>query len=319
MRLGEIRNILWEALTEDNKISLEHEPIFGGQAQIVKNYGPVMSALGLISDLSWNTTDYAPIEAIRNEYDVQLKEIQLPLDKFNQLNSYISSLNANLPVYISILETMVKDQDEKAINIKLPDNIKSLDDLTSFNKRVDKLFKSFQIDGQFEFREFDKGTSWYEIAIIGVYTYHYFIACLKIAQEYFKAESEYFKSREVKISFEASKKRNNDLTFENYKKEWLEAFIKEEVRSLVEEKIKETNGETNESLQTKLVIATTGLVKELGDGTEFHLSLNPPEYATEQAGQLVIDYKKIQLLKPENKPKQIPSAKEVKKKEDDEQ
>jgi len=318
MRLGEIRNILWEVLTEDNKISLEHEPIFGGQAQIVKNYGPVMAALELMSELSWNKADYTPIKVIRNEYDVRLKEAQLPQDKFNQLNTYVSSLNTTLPAYVSILESMVEDQDEKAINIKLPENIKSLDDLTSFNKRLDKLFKTFQIDGQFAFREFDKGTSWYEIAIIGVYTYHYFIACLKIAQEYLKAESEYFKSREAKIGFEASKKRNDDLTFESYKKGWLEEFIKEEIKSLVEEKIKETNGETRGSLQTKLVIATTNLVKELGEGTEFHLSLNPPEYATEQAGQLIIDYKKIQLSKPESKPKQIAQAIKVIKEEADE-
>ena len=31
----------------------------------------------------------------------------------------------------------------------------------------------------------------------------------------------------------------------------------------------------------------------MGDGVEFHLSLNPPDYATEEGGELKIEYKKI--------------------------
>lgn len=75
------------------------------------------------------------------------------------------------------------------------------------------------------------------------------------------------------------------------------------------ERIKELNGETSDSLQTKLVNATTQLIKELGEGTEFHLSLNPPAYAKEQAGQLVIDYKKMETLKPVEVHKEIEPAK----------
>ena len=60
-------------------------------------------------------------------------------------------------------------------------------------------------------------------------------------------------------------------------------------------------------MQTKLVKATTKLVEILGEGTEFHLSLNPPEYVSEQAGQLVIDYKKIEALKFQTEIKQIES------------
>jgi hypothetical protein len=308
MRLGEIRNTLRRVLTEDDTISIKHESIFEGQAQIIRNYGEIISALDLMADLKWNEIDFTPIRLIKELYDSGLVEVQLSQEHFNQLNSYVSTLNSKLPFYVSILETMVKDQDEKTVNIKLPNDIKSLGELVAFNERLAKLFKSFQVDGQFEFREFDRGTSWYEMTVIGVYTYRYFIACLKIAQEYFKAETEFFKSREAKVSFQAYKIRNQDLSFEEYQKEWLEAFIKEEIKLLVEEKIKETNGESSESLQSKLVIAATGLIKELGEGTEFHLSLNPPEYAIEQAGQLVIDYKKIQLLKPENETKQILST-----------
>jgi hypothetical protein len=52
-----------------------------------------------------------------------------------------------MPLYYSILETMVSKQDETMINIKLPNmKIESLSDLNDFNKRVDKILKSFSID-----------------------------------------------------------------------------------------------------------------------------------------------------------------------------
>jgi hypothetical protein len=53
-----------------------------------------------------------------------------------------------------------------------------------------------------------------------------------------------------------------------------------------------------------LVIATKKLVEALGDGAEFHLSLNPPEYAKEQSGQLTIDYTKIREIQKVETPKQ---------------
>ena len=53
------------------------------------------------------------------------------------------------------------------------------------------------------------------------------------------------------------------------------------------------NGHAKDELFNKVVIATKELVKEMGDGVEFHLSLNPPAYASEESGTLTIDYKKI--------------------------
>jgi hypothetical protein len=308
MRLGEIKQKIDRVISESKVIAIENEPLYGEQAQKVKNYPEIMDVLELLSAFEWNDVQSSEIrEQLSDKYPID-KVAEMPLDDFNKLSSYVGLVNEKLPLYYSILETMVEKQDDQIINVRLPENIKTLENLADFNKRVSTLFKSFQMDGQFEFCEFDKGTCWYEIAVIGVYTYPYFIACLKIAQEYFKVESEYFKSREAKISYEAAKvslnKEEEELTFDNYKNNWLEAFLVGEIRQLIKEKIRETNGETEESLQSKLVIATTNLVKELGEGTEFHLSLNPPEYAKEQAGQLVIDYKKIRETK---------SLKEVKK------
>lgn len=308
MRLGEIKQKIDRVVSDEHIIVIKNLPLYGEQAQNVTNYGDLIEALETLSTFEWNDVEATELEQLVNKYP-KTATATLPLADFNTLSSYVGRINTKLPLYYSILDAMVEKQDEKTINVKLPEKIKSLDDLSDFNKRISTLFKSFQIDGEFEFREFDKGTSWYEIWVTGLYSYPYFIACLKIAQEYFKMETEYFKSKEAEIAYEAAKislsnTNNIDLSSEDFKKNWLEVFIKKEVSLLVEEKIKALNGSTKEELQTRLVIATTSLVKELGEGTEFHLSLNPPQYAEEQAGQLIIDYNKIRTAREIDKPKQ---------------
>lgn len=320
MRLGEIKQKIDRVVSEDFIIVVKNQPLYGEQAQEITNYGDIVEALEMLSKFEWNDITETEVDEIAKTYPKKVVAT-LPLVDFNKLSAIIGRVNTTLPLYYSILDTMVEEQDEKVINIQLPSKIKSLDDLNEFNTRLSKLLKTFQIDGEFEFRQFDKGTSWYEECAIGVFTYKYFVACLKIAQEYFKTEAEYFKSREAEIAYEAAKislvSQEKEITFDEYKQNWLRVFIKQEVTSLVTEKIKELNGHSSEELQTKLVTATTALVKELGEGTEFHLSLNPPEYAREQAGQLVIDYKKIKEVNGLDKPKLNQIEAPANKKDDD--
>lgn len=321
MRLGEIRNILHEVIKEDNKISIEHEAIFGGQAQTVKNYGPIISALDVLANLSWNETDYAPIELIKKEYGTEVRGVQLPQDKFSQLNAYVVSLNSKLPLYISILETMVQGQDEHTINIKLSDSIKDLNNLTATNTRLGKILDLYNADGQFDFKGFDKGTDWYVVVATGILSYRFFIAGLDISQKYFETRKVYFESENAKLDLQAALDKE-DVTktdIESYQKRKMELLIKDEVKKAID-KIGVGANNKNE-LITKIIKATEKLVKELDEeGTEFHLSLNPPEYANEYMGSLVIDYSKMPVLnnKKEEKAKQIATIKEVENVEEDE-
>lgn len=321
MRLGEIRNILQEVLTEDNKISIEHEPIFGGQAQIVKNYGQLISALDILAGLSWNESDYSPIELIKKEYGTEVLEAQLSQEKFSQLNSYATALNPKLPLYISILETMVDDQNEHTINIKLSGSIRNLDSLTATNTRLGKILDLYNADGQFEFKGFDKGTDWYVVFATGVLSYRFFIAGLDIAQKYFETRKSYFESENAKLDLQAAldKEDVTETDIDSYKKRKMEMLIKDEVKKAIDIIGAGTNNKNE--LTSKIIKATEKLVKELDEeGTEFHLSLNPPEYANEYMGSLVIDYSKMPVLKhrKDEDVKQIAQAKEVEKKEEPE-
>lgn len=313
MRLGEIKQKIDKVRNASGFLEILSEN-FSNLFYQVKNYDSLIEILRILSKYNWSEIKNSDIDVLLVNHPENSNTV-FSSEDFNLLAILVDRVNSKLPFYYSILETMVTTQDQYLINIKLPNSIQTLGELTSFNQRIEKIFKKFQIDGQFEFRQFDKGTSWYEIQIIGVLTYNYFLASLKIAQEYLKTKNEYFKSKEAKISYETYKKTDNNLTLEVFQKEWLETFIREEIKTVVEEKIKETNGDTKESLHTKLVIATTDLVRELGEGTEFHLSLNPPDFATEQAGQLIIDYKKNKALKSEQEIKKIEPKKESKSEE----
>lgn len=140
-------------------------------------------------------------------------------------------------MYYSILETMVEKQDELTINIKLPEKIKNLNDINITNKRLEDVLKLYNIDGQFEFVGFDKGSEWYVLVAKGVLSYQFIISCLKIAQEYLKTKTEYLKSEEARISYEASlkeDKKDSDSEFEKYKELWLKIFMEKEVKKVID-------------------------------------------------------------------------------------
>ncbi len=304
MRLGEIRNIVKAVAGSNNQIVLTQEPLFGGQAHQISRYSMLIKALDVLSEQKWNDIDYSEIEAIKEAHGATSFKPQLTPAEFNELNSYVTSVNQQLPVFIGIIDTLVEPQEEQVINVKLPKDLRSLTGVSSLNTRLNKLFKLFNIDGEIRFNGFDKGTDWYSLWLTGYTTYTIFIACLQVAQEYFKARTEYFKSEKAEIDYRAGLKQQEKFDqkeFEEYQNRHLEIELERKIEKLLE-KITETNGHGEAEMQSKLVKATTELVKELGSGVEFHLSLNPPSYAKEINGALTIDYKKIQEINKANNP-----------------
>ena len=80
--------------------------------------------------------------------------------------------------------------------------------------------------------------------------------------------------------------------------------------SLVVKEVGKTNGMTTAEINSRLVIATKHLVKEISQGSEFHLSLNPPKHAQEKDGKFIINYDEVKKLIPakDNKPKELKSS-----------
>ena len=298
MRIGEKKQIIEEVLSEDHRIHIESEAIYAGQAYRIDNYASLIKALDIIAEENWNEQSYEEIEEIKRTKGVTAVRATVDNTQFNQISSYVNTINSKVPLYYSIINSLTEEQDEKAINIKLPEDISSLGQLSSFNKRIDDILKLVNVDGGFEVKGFDKGTDWYTLCATGTLSYYFFIGCLKIAQEYFKTKKEYFQSEEARLSYEASLKEtdtSSDDGFEKHKEAYLDRLIQKKVEETIES-IGATNGRTIPELTAHLVKATTLLVKEFDKGTEFHLSLNPPKEVSESGGGAIlqIDYKSLQ-------------------------
>lgn len=315
MRIGEIKNIVQASLNENDLIVIKHEAIFGGQAYKVTNYLDVINTLEVLADQSWNDAVYTEIEKIKSKYpDSQVNTLEAP--DFNQLNSYVSTVNQKVPLFYSVLESLVQDQDEKMINLKLPVTIQSIKELSSFNSELEKMFKCFNFAGEFQFKGFDRGTSWYEIFVTGEALYRYFIACLAVAYGIIKLKETYYNSENAKLSYLASLKKGEEKTEEGERK-FCDRYIEEALQKGIEDlakKIEEKNGKEEKEVISGLVIATSKLIEKMEEGAEFHLSLNPPTYVGETSNGLVIDYKSIPVLKEQKEVKQVeaPKAKDEK-------
>jgi hypothetical protein len=208
---------------------------------------------------------------------------------------------------------MVEKQEEQVINIKLPEKIKNITDLDIFNKELITLFKKFNLQGEFQFKGFDKGTSWYEILITGTALYKYFLACLAVAYSIVLLKKTYFESEQAKLNYLTcldSGKKPNEVDQKKYSEKYIEVSLEEQIKKIISE-VKERNGKEEPELLSNLVLATKDLVKQLGDGVEFHLSLNPPEYADEKSGYLSIDYSKMPKIEADGnkKTKQVEAPK----------
>jgi hypothetical protein len=298
MRLGEIKNTLENVLDEANKIVLEAENLYGGQIFNIKNYKDIMNVLEILNDQEWNTIDKAIYEKLYEKYGNSVTSQQITPDEHTPLNAYITGLNKHVPYFYSIISTMVEEQDEKSINIKLPEKISNLKELSSYNDRMEKLLKQFNIDGQFEFQGFDIGTSWYIVIAIGISSYRVFIACLKLAQEYFKSKQEYYKSKEMELNYRAALLKQTDYSKEGLNKyidNRLELGLEAKVEEIINYKVLEYSHEKPE-LTSKLLKGTKALAEELSKGTEFHLSLNPPSYVSEEDHSIIIDYDEIKKM-----------------------
>jgi len=301
MRLGEIKQIVDKVVDENGVIVISSESIYGDQAFNVKNYADAVAALNILDEQDWNELDYSPVESVVKKHPPDNEESQLTQEEFTQLNTYVSALNAKLPYFVSILASIVKEQDEKVINIKLSEDIKSLSGLSNLNKRLETIFKIFKIDGEFEFNGFDKGTDWYVISTVGYSSYLCLILGLDIAKRFFETKELYFKSKKAELDYKASLEKNekySESLFLAYREKRLELEVEEDAIE-ASKKIADTNGKTPEELQTHIILGVKELVKELGEGTEFHLSLNPPEYVEGTIGSLRVDYKKVQQIRAE--------------------
>lgn len=300
MRLWEKRNIIEQVVDENNKIVIQQENLYGWQARRISQYNKLIEALELLSLESWVDKDFDEMEeAYISQFGRDKRIIEVDVATFNKLNSYVSMINNKLPLYFDVLDGVVDEQEEHIINIKVPDSeISDLKSLAKYNERLHKILQQFNIDGEFEFVWVDKWSTWYVLLWIWVMTYRIFLAWLKIAKEIFETKKTYYESKQAELDYRASLKQDGDFDkkeLKNYIDKRISLSISDKVAHEISSmEIKSSKSEPE--LLNQIIKATTSLIDELWKWTEFHLSLNPPEYATQDWEELRIDYEYIRKL-----------------------
>lgn len=311
MRVGEIQKKLSSILNSSNQVVMDSIAIYGGQAYTIRNYGLIVDALEILAPQPWNTIDFNPVKSVIDEHG-HARSAQLSVEEYTILETYISSLNQLLPIYVGVIESLTEEQDSQVINVMLPDSIQTLAELATMNDKINDVFKLFKEDGEIVFEGFDKGTDWLILLLSGEITFPLFLGCLDAARKYCEVRESWYKSEKARIDYEAAaaafEQKITEPSFEKYQENHLNNQLTSDVKKVLANL--ELNGRTKPERENKILAATKGLIEAMGEGVEFHLSLNPPEYATETQGNLEINYKKLQALRePKEKTKNLPEGK----------
>ena len=295
MRLGEIKNIISAVLGDNNTIVIDAAPMYGNQVYEIKNYALLIKALKVVSEQAWNEVGFENIAKIIAKYGEHDEVKQVPTQEYNILQQYIAQVNSKIPVFYGILNTMIKPQDEHVINIKLAEaQNNTLENLSEVNKNIDLILRAISVDGGYEFKGFDVGSSWYEVLIGGALTYKALVGAIDLAQKFFGATEAYFKSKEAQIAYQAAKdKKATNTELRKFAATFKKLELEEAAKELVN---KMEVGDNAEEVTTKIVKTVDLLQKQMELGIEFHLSLNPPKYAQEIDGKISINYEEIRAM-----------------------
>lgn len=302
MRLGELKSTLDLVLSNDNRILLHGIPLYGHKAYRIENYSSLVRVLKVLDRQKWNTFDSKIFsQTLIPKYGEIAEGVTVTATEYHSLAGYVNNLNSKIQLYYSILETLVTEQEEQLINIRLPekDNF-TFEELSQINNRLDVLFSTISIDGGYEFRGFDVGEeSWYKVLLLGTVTYRSFMVALKIAQDFYKTDQEYYASGLAKLSYEiAIGKKESD---EEKIKLYCETVTQRQIEMAIERHLDELPIATTnkDAVQEKLQKVISLITEELDRGLEFHLSLNPPKYALEDQSKITINYEIIRRMEME--------------------
>jgi|APMI01.1.fsa_nt_gi hypothetical protein len=311
MRIGKFNQILQLATEESGTLQTSGEPIYGGQAYRIKNFkrkAKLVEALDQLKLLP-DTADASTVKLILGHASEE--EFLPETTQHDQIVALFTQINTKLPDYSEIAKSFSPDQEETIINVKLPDGLDSIEQLQKFNGRLSDIFKKFNINGKFKVVGFDKGSEWYEILIVGIELFNFVIASVDLSLRIIEFRDNRKDSDDLRLARKAldASNKNNTLTENKLLKGMVDEKISEDVGRIVDD-LGCPDGREKPETVSMIVGAVKELIKEIDNGAEFHLSLNPPEYAKENGGgKLTIDYKSIPKIEISKEKKQIDAGK----------
>lgn len=335
MRLGELKNILDDAVNENNALVISSEPLYEGKRFIIRDYKDLITALENIADLSWVKVDTEIVTELLESHGKNIDEVEISPDENNRLNALVNNINKGLPIFYSILEEASPEQDEQVVNVKIPaDYTTDLDKLNEFNKELQEVFKLVVLHkglrgDAVQFQGFDIGTSWYQMLIMGAPVVYYgFMGLVEMAEKLIHLRISWYKSEETRLNYEIKKreleeKKKEQYTLEKHVNALFELKSKEDIDAFIE-KLGDNAPNNTKEMHSSLSKGLKKIIELMEKSTEFHPSLNTPEFIDTDGNiaRFHVEYdalkKHLEKQKKEDAPKQIAKKNDNDSDEDDE-
>ncbi len=316
MRLGEIKNILDKYLTPEHIIALEIENnrAYGNQYVIIKNYNKLVYIENFVAEQGLIVQGREVFLNATKPNNPNSSEAIMQTGIVNQISQYINALNQFVRIYYLTLNTMVKPQDPQLLNIKLPDrdnfSIKDMEKLMQkLHVILNGISEAIDIPASFDIVGVDSGSKWIEIKVnvgpdCATKLFGIIMGILGIGIGTFELREHYYQSEEAKLSYEIiDKEYKKQTSFDDH----VIRMVDKKRDTDIEILLKKTDIKKPDA-KNKIDTIVAHIVDALHDGVEFHPSLNPPEYITDENNVIRVDYEKFHEIETKkHQPKQIKS------------
>jgi hypothetical protein len=293
MRLEEQLNILVKA---QEKLNILSSSVQGDPNKTCINN--IKSLLEGINDIKIFDYFNSELQYI-NEYDFFYKfsgeRIVLDNNNYREINKQIDNLRYKLKTNIDILKSIVVPASELTLCIKLIeyDSIKDIaDDLIKLDKIFNQVITHEDLNGNYNFSNFDVGTSWLYITISSLIAFN-FIASLVWSATVIRK-----KIIEVEISNELNKQMKlKTETLEDLQKAnavLINDFIEAEATNIMTE---HNLGNIDNEYKIRLIHS----IKELSELIMKGVEIKPAINSSEEAKNLFPNFGKLDLIEEKTK------------------
>ena len=308
MRANELKIIIDRAIDESKMLVFSPEGLYGGNRFSLEGCGDFIAALEQLIKQPWIVGVDKRAQQLIDRYNKRqsIRDIEISPEEHDVFYNLVQIINQHMHVFYGTLESVTQEQEQDFVNIKIPQEYtQSIEDLSQFNKGLQEILKLIVshkgFRGDVSFVGFDSGTKWYVIKISLPIALFGFMVSVQIAHEMIATRKTWFESERARIAYEMTKRKAESSkgekkppTPQEYVDEAVEIQKEEKIDELIE-RVKDEISNNEPEMRNSLSAGIDKLVDLMEKGTEFHPSLNPPEFIEQdERGVFQLDYERLQ-------------------------
>jgi len=266
-----------------------------GSVANVGNIRAVRSGHQSLQLLPYLTGELAPFSRHSYLFNTDADEMQIATAQLNEITTYQNALVAKVQAAIAIVDSMVSDEGELTVNVKLPEklDLKGVSGvINEFDKILDQVFSDKKIDCKYSFSGFDVGTDWVAISlssIIGVNIVGSLVWAATVIRK------KIIEGNILQKNAEALKIKNESLQdIKEANKKMLDLLTRAEAENLAN---KHGLSQDDNEYTQRIIVSIRKLAELIMEGAEVHPALLAPE----ESKNLFPDFKMLDQVQSDTK------------------